>query len=335
MVKFIKAVLAISIAVIFFGVIYITGKDKNGMPNVFALGMKIASQASALKAKQVPTANITTDAQNQNNFTITQQDPSQMPTPEQMQQLAAAQAAFAASAANLSSEMQQAAMPTDNMLPSSENFQNSDSIVQAVQPPVSPMPVPAAPVAATANALPKRPVQSMTTQELSEALMLSVSANELERTKQILSFGTDPNTAENATSATPLFIAISNNNPQMVQLLLDNGADVNQVNEKGSYPMHEVASGTAFAGDTKYRANEMIQSLIEHGADVNQKNAKGQTPLMLACKAGRTETLIFLLNKNAKSSIQDERGKTVGDYASEVPAKSCSDALRKFTKEVL
>jgi ankyrin repeat protein len=175
----------------------------------------------------------------------------------------------------------------------------------------------------------------MTPQELTEALMVSVSSNDLEKTKQILSLGTDPNTAENATSATPLFTAIANNNPQMVQMLLDHGADVNQVNEKGSYPMHEVASGNGFVGDSKYRANEMIQSLIEHGADVNQKNAKGQTPIMLACKAGRTETLIFLLNKNAKTSIQDEKGKTVGDYSSEVPAKSCSDALRKFTKEVL
>lgn len=334
MVRFIKAVLAISIAVIFFGVIYLTGKDKNGMPNVFTLGMKIASQVSALKTKTEPQANIPFDAQNQNNFAQMQQ-PNQMPTPEQMQQLAAAQAAFAAAAAaSAQAGMTQAMMPADNPAPV-PTFPVPSGEEQALEPQVSPVPAPAQPVAAPANVLPKRPLQSMTPQELSEALMVSVSANELERTKQILSLGIDPNTAENATSATPLFTAISNNNPQMVQLLLDHGADVNQVNEKGSYPMHEAASGNAFAGDTKYRANEMIQTLIEHGADVNQKNAKGQTPLMLACKAGRTETLIFLLNKNAKSSIQDEKGKTVGDYASEVPAKSCSDALRKFTKEVL
>ncbi len=324
MARFIKAVLALSIAVIFFGIIYVTGKDKSGMPNIFGLGMKIASQASALKANKAPQANITFDTQSQNSF-ATMPPQQQAFTPEQMQQLAAAQAELAASANRLAATMQQAS-ETDNFTPPQNIAADLNRLGQEAANSVQP---------AAANTLPQRPLQSMTPQELTEALMVSVSSNDLEKTKQILALGTDPNTMENATSATPLFTAIANNNPQMVQMLLDHGADVNQVNEKGSYPMHEVASGNGFAGDSKYRANEMIQSLIEHGADVNQKNAKGQTPIMLACKAGRTETLIFLLNKNAKTSIQDEKGRTVGDYSSEVPAKSCSDALRKFTKELL
>ena len=334
MARFIKAVLALSIAVIFFGIIYVTGKDKSGMPNIFGLGMKIASQASALKLNKAPQANITFDTQSQNSFaTMPQQQ--QAFTPEQMQQLAAAQAELAASANRLAATMQQDAISTGNInsMPS-QNFAQPSNIDAFPQAQVV-LPTAPAQTLPAANALPQRPLQSMTPQELTEALMVSVSSNDLEKTKQILALGTDPNTMENATSATPLFTAIANNNPQMVQMLLDHGADVNQVNEKGSYPMHEVASGNGFAGDSKYRANEMIQSLIEHGADVNQKNAKGQTPIMLACKAGRTETLIFLLNKNAKTSIQDEKGRTVGDYSSEVPAKSCSDALRKFTKELL
>ena len=333
MLRFIKAILAVCIAVIFFGVIYITGKDKSGMPNLFTLGMKVASQASSLKTNNAPQLNTAFDMQNQNNLAAMQM-PGQMPTQEELRQLAAAQALAAqAQSANLPAAGQDAAAQNaqaqnivgDSYLAASLT-EDASAQAQLAATQTSP---------AMTNGLPQRPLQSMTPSELTEALMISVSSNDLARTKQILSLGTDPNTVENATSVTPLFTAISNNNPQMVQLLLDHGADVNQVNEKGSYPMHEAASGNAFAGDSKYRANEMIQSLIEHGADVNQKNAKGQTPLVLACKAGRTETLIFLLNKNAKTSIEDERGKTVGDYSSEVPAKSCSDALRKYTKEIL
>lgn len=386
MLKLIKAVLAVSIAVIFFGVIYITGKDKNGMPNVFSLGMKLSSQIAASKAAKAGNnpVNISfTPSQAQNAFpqmssqgqTMT---PSQTMTPEQLDAANAAMSQYAMQIAelsknqNMSAEEMRAATDTAlakyeaQMSQISKNTNVSDEATQAAaeqlrkenfpfdaaqtvpaQQPVTqaaaqtpailsaPTAVASAPVAPLQAALPKRPLQSMTPQELSEALMVSVSSNNIAQAKQILSLGTDPNTVENATSATPLFTAIANNNPQMVQMLLDHGADVNQVNEKGSYPIHEAASGNAFVGDSKYRANEMIQTLIEHGADVNQKNAKGQTALMLACKAGRAETLVFLLNKNATTSIQDEKNKTVADYASEVPAKNCSDYLRKFTKEVL
>lgn len=64
----------------------------------------------------------------------------------------------------------------------------------------------------------------------------------------------------------------------VVQLLLDNGADVHARNRYGSTPLHRVAS----AG---YK--DVAELLLARGAEVNVMNNKGQTPLHKAAIAGK------------------------------------------------
>ena len=361
MTNIIKAVIALSIGVIVFGSVYLVSKDSSGTPNIMKIVMKgsqvmMEKQMEKMKNgdtdsaifKNMPESQDfeeTDDIQNNNpqqQISLRPQDIKALT--EQMQNAhsnpdmytqdpqKAAEAMKALEAlAKYNQGLMAGVKQQEHILDQQQDMLTPKADMQESSLP-SGVQLEAAPVKQNG---PLKSVEDMNSDELVSALMLAVSSNDVGKATKLLSNGANPNTSDNATSATPLFTAIANNNPQMVQLLLDHGADVTQVNEKGSLPLHEAASGNAFAGDSKYRANEMIQSLIEHGADVNQKNAKGQTALMLACKSARKETVIFLLNKNASTSIQDAKGKTVGDYASEVPAKDCFDILRKYTKDTL
>jgi ankyrin repeat protein len=63
---------------------------------------------------------------------------------------------------------------------------------------------------------------------------------------------------------------------EVVQLLLDLGADINAVDDEGKTAMH----GAAFMS-----WNKLVQFLADHGARIevwNRKNNRGWTPLMIA-----------------------------------------------------
>ena len=74
---------------------------------------------------------------------------------------------------------------------------------------------------------------------------------------------------------TPLLRAASNNeNPAVIQALIDAGADVNVKDSNGITPLHMAA-----------RNNEngaVTQALLDGGAEINAENKWGTTPLGLA-----------------------------------------------------
>jgi ankyrin repeat protein len=77
---------------------------------------------------------------------------------------------------------------------------------------------------------------------------------------------------------------------QIVQLLLEHGADPNVGDSFGITPLDRAT----LRGYLK-----MSQLLIEYGADVNAKDSVGQTPLHLASSAGHMEIAKLLLESNA------------------------------------
>lgn len=81
----------------------------------------------------------------------------------------------------------------------------------------------------------------------------------------------------------PLLVqAVKNNNPDMVRLLLENGAQSNETDHLDNTALH-------MAAKLGYRS--VAQVLLENGADTQSRNMLGETPRQLAAGAGHQELL--------------------------------------------
>jgi ankyrin repeat protein len=96
----------------------------------------------------------------------------------------------------------------------------------------------------------------------------------------LIAAGADVNArTTNSQNNLPLHAAAAGKHREIVDLLLDNGADVDARQEGGWVALHEAAQD----GDV-----EMIGALLAHGADVNARNDAGQTPLTIALSHDQT-----------------------------------------------
>lgn len=140
------------------------------------------------------------------------------------------------------------------------------------------------------------------------ALYLAVNREDPDIVELLLNHGADPNGKVDE-GDTPLHSAIPVNSYQppdtrVIQLLLENGADVNAKNDSGNTPLHK-------AMQLPYV--DIVQLLLEWGADVSALNDDGNTPLHEAVRQGRedaTEAVELLLGKGASVAAVNRDGET-------------------------
>jgi ankyrin repeat protein len=94
---------------------------------------------------------------------------------------------------------------------------------------------------------------------------------------------------------TPLQVAVIRGHTDVVQLLLEHGADTSAAFE-GETPLHR----------TKDEAIALL--LFQHGADVSARNNLGQTPLHRAAFNGHEAVVKVLLENGSDVSVRDNDG---------------------------
>jgi ankyrin repeat protein len=107
---------------------------------------------------------------------------------------------------------------------------------------------------------------------------------------------------------TSLHVASRNGHYEVVQLLLNQGADHKAACMKGGTSLH-VASGNGH--------REVVQLLLEKGADVEAKDNLHRTPLYLASGNGHREVIQLLLDQGANVKAANKGGETSLYVASE------------------
>lgn len=117
-------------------------------------------------------------------------------------------------------------------------------------------------------------------------LISAASENNIYRIKQLLEIGVDINKKEDKTGWTALIYAARNGNKAIVQLLIENQADLNIVDNVGNTALMRAI----------YRSyDEIAELLIVKGADLNIINDGNWTALSLAEYYNRSE-IIKLIN---------------------------------------
>lgn len=136
------------------------------------------------------------------------------------------------------------------------------------------------------DSLPESPTQSTWSSSLAVA-----AGRYPEIFQLLLDFGAQIN-HKNRKGETPLFLAVKDFDLKTTQRLLDKGASPQLPDHSGEYPLHVAQS---------YSAHEIIRLLLKHGANPNVCNTKGQTLLHPA----DFEMIDMLLASGASVKIKD------------------------------
>ena len=108
------------------------------------------------------------------------------------------------------------------------------------------------------------------------------------------------------TGLTALDQAAGYGNTEMVQMLLDLGADVNTRNRSQMTPLHTAAI---------MRHHDVAQLLLAKGADVNAQSSIGQTPLHISATRNDVALAQMLLDQGVDVNLTDKQQRRAVDWA--------------------
>ncbi|MDY7015377.1 MAG: ankyrin repeat domain-containing protein [Cyanobacteriota bacterium] len=137
------------------------------------------------------------------------------------------------------------------------------------------------------------------------ALWLAVRRQSVELVQLLLEAGADPNISDLDTGQTPLMITHNSSwrevTVRICSLLLEAGANVNvRDTERGkTVLMHNV--GIPADADEAFKVNcrRIVRALLQYGADVNTKDYDGNTALSIAKDEGHDKLVQLLLDAGA------------------------------------
>ena len=175
--------------------------------------------------------------------------------------------------------------------------------------------------------------------------LASMVGNKAEVERLLSYFLVDVNRQSAEGECTPLGIAAYRGHIDVVQLLLDRGADPNKENEEGGTQLHGAASGghtdvvllLLDRGADSIKSNkfgatplqiaamrghkDVIQCFLDRGVDVNITMFGGGTPLQWAAIFGQTDVAEFLLDRGADPNIASDNGRTPLNHAATIGNK--------------
>jgi hypothetical protein len=150
------------------------------------------------------------------------------------------------------------------------------------------------------------------------ALHLAAGKNNLAMVKRLLDVGCDPNLSSPELKGlwTPLHDAALHGSNELIELLLDRGADIEA---------RTVTKATPLALATRHYKIAATRCLLARGADVNTQDKAGSTPVIQACLVGATSVAKLLVEVGkADLTIKNRAGATALDEADRKDMWECA-----------
>lgn len=142
----------------------------------------------------------------------------------------------------------------------------------------------------------------------SQKLYKAVEKENFEKVKSLLEKGEDPNEYY-SNGLFPLWRAAADNNYKITELLITNGADVNQGTKAKS------SESTPIEIPCQEGYIEIVKLLVENGADVNRKGYRDFTPIRIAAMNDHLEIVKYLAKNAANIDNKAMDGATPLEHA--------------------
>lgn len=139
-------------------------------------------------------------------------------------------------------------------------------------------------------------------------LFAAIKGKNIAVIKLLLDNGADANNILNSSGFNAFIVAVRESTLEIVQLLIDNGANMNAT-DSGGY--------TAMMLAARVSNLEMVRFLIKNGADVNIKNPYNENCLFPAVASKNVEMVRLLIESGADVNIKNDCGKTLIELANE------------------
>ena len=118
-----------------------------------------------------------------------------------------------------------------------------------------------------------------------------VAKGDFDGARKAIEQGADLEAKDPGTGASVLHYAVMRGNPEILQLLLSKGVDVNSRTRNGTTPLHTAVL---------YNRYEVAETLLNKGAEVDAKSSSGATPLAIATTARNRDIAELLRARGAK-----------------------------------
>jgi ankyrin repeat protein len=118
-----------------------------------------------------------------------------------------------------------------------------------------------------------------------------VAKGDFDGARKAIEQGADLEAKDPGTGASVLHYAVMRGNPEILQLLLSKGVDVNSRTKNGTTPLHTAVL---------YNRYEVAEMLLNKGAEVDAKSSSGATPLAIATTARNRDIAEMLRARGAK-----------------------------------
>ncbi len=150
------------------------------------------------------------------------------------------------------------------------------------------------------------------------ALMIVVRSDNIDTARLLIERDADVNATEKYQGQNALILAAAQSQPEMVKLLLDNGADPNsrapanerdrQVTAERRYQWRPAGGLTALAYAAREGCMDCARHLVEAGANIDLGDIENVTPLNLAIMNLRFDTAKYLIEAGANVDKWSLRG---------------------------
>ena len=113
--------------------------------------------------------------------------------------------------------------------------------------------------------------------------------------------------------ATPYYLAAMAGDAEVMDLLVEHGADPLIAANNGMTPLMTAAGVRWALAEVRVSLSDALAAVklaVEHGADVNASDAIGETPLHGAARIRADEIVQFLVDRGAKVNVANARGQT-------------------------